>query len=552
MSIELPHEVALFLNVMGVPYPDIDEDQVRELATQVRNFATNVRDTHESATDTIQDMGSVYSGYSYEQLVATWARMSASHMADLDRACHVVAKVLDVTAEVITAVKVAVLAGLAGLAASYMALMAATVPTMGLSAALTAAIRAAATKLVTAMEQMLIGYIATEVIGKAIEPLEHTIERMINGVVYDAASQLLDVPPGGSSTLPLHIEPDEVLAYAKVLDDRADDLLRHAVTFADNVAALDFSTSNGRNDLLGPGTNAIGSAPSRSSDPDAGRELSSTPTTPAESAREGSGPMPTRATPGGAGSADSRTTLGGGDSQAAATSEDSSTSIAPKPAAALAAGPTVSTAQERTDTGAVNTAGPVFDRAAPAPSHADSRSLPPPAHAPHNWRETIQQLSEAPSHAVENVAQHNRFVEHPPAESSADTPGYIRSPGLGSVEESFANTTDSQPSASPAQSSRQGNPPSTPWQRSGLSGKQAKGAAKSAASNRGKQRATDPATDRPKRTPWSKKPKPTPVTDPTVFAPNTARPAPALPADTPAAAPEPHNNAADRSALPPI
>ncbi|NNH73243.1 hypothetical protein HLB23_25865 [Nocardia uniformis] len=253
MAIEIPHEVALFLNVMGVPYPDIDEDQVRELARQVRDFAANVANTHESATGAIDRMGSVYSGYSYEQLVAAWARMSATHMADLDRACQVTAQVLDAAANVITIVKAAVLAGLAALAASYASLMAATIATAGLSAAMTVAIRAAAARLVTAMEQTLLVYLAAEVIGKAIEPLEDTVARMINGVAYEAAADALGVPPPpNSSALPLHIEPDEVMRYAQVLDDHADDIVGHAGRFADTVAALDFTTASGIYDAVPP------------------------------------------------------------------------------------------------------------------------------------------------------------------------------------------------------------------------------------------------------------------------------------------------------------
>jgi hypothetical protein len=67
MPIEMPHEVALFLNFCGVPYPDINEDDVRRLGEHVREFAGNVQQTHQSATRAVKDMGSVYSGYSYEQ-----------------------------------------------------------------------------------------------------------------------------------------------------------------------------------------------------------------------------------------------------------------------------------------------------------------------------------------------------------------------------------------------------------------------------------------------------------------------------------------------------
>ncbi|WP_433710622.1 hypothetical protein ACQP2U_30460 [Nocardia sp. CA-084685] len=238
MAIEIPHEVALFLNFCGVQYPDINEDDVRMLGHQVQNLAANVRNTHESATGVIKDMGSVYSGHSYEQLLATWGRMSATHMAGLDAACKVVATTLDIAADAIAVVKVAVLAELAALAMSYAAIIATPAgPTAG------PALAAAARRICDQMEQNLLGYLVAEVMGKAIEPLEHTVDRMINGIAYDAASHLLGAPPPSNSSLPpLHIEPDEVRQYAKVLDDHADEIMRHVADFDDKVAMLDFTT----------------------------------------------------------------------------------------------------------------------------------------------------------------------------------------------------------------------------------------------------------------------------------------------------------------------
>ena len=179
----------------------------------MRNFANGVADTQISATGVIKDMGKVYSGYSYQALVAAWGRMSKSHMADLDAACGVVAGALDAAAVVIEVTKVAVLAELAGLAASYAAAMAAAIATDGLSVAIEQAIAAAARKICQAMEQALIGYVLTEVIGKAIEPLGHAIDRMVHGIVDNVAGEVLGPPPGPAAQT-LHIEPDEVIDYS--------------------------------------------------------------------------------------------------------------------------------------------------------------------------------------------------------------------------------------------------------------------------------------------------------------------------------------------------
>ncbi|WP_433491900.1 hypothetical protein [Nocardia grenadensis] len=240
MAIEIPHEVAQFLNFIGVPYPDINEDQVRELATQVRTFADDVSGTHQAATGTITDMGSVYQGQSYRALVASWASLSASHMERLDELCRAVARALEIAAEVITVVKVAVLTELALLAAAYTATMAATIATSGASAAVGQTISLAAKRLIKAMEEMLVAYIVAEVLGKAIEPLEAAVSDMISGVVYNAAADLLGVDGGGNDSL--YIDPDEVRRYAQVLDDHADDIVKHAEKFAKSVADLDFTT----------------------------------------------------------------------------------------------------------------------------------------------------------------------------------------------------------------------------------------------------------------------------------------------------------------------
>ncbi|MBF6467316.1 hypothetical protein IU427_19320 [Nocardia beijingensis] len=237
MVIDIPSEVALFLNICGIPYPDINEDDVRALAAHVRTFAAQVRDTHDSATGVIGQMGDFYSGESYQQLVATWARMSSTHMRQLDSACEFVGKALDVAATVITAVKIAVLAELAALAVAYASIL--VTPPLAPSAPL---VVAAARRLCEEMAQYLIGYIVAEVIGKAIEPLEQAIDDMVSGIVYDATRDALDIPSSGKPT-PLRIDPDAVQHFAKVLDDHADDIMRHAATFADNVATLDFTTS---------------------------------------------------------------------------------------------------------------------------------------------------------------------------------------------------------------------------------------------------------------------------------------------------------------------
>lgn len=98
MSIELPEPVVDFLRMIGVDFPQVNEDSVREFAGHVRDFAANLNSTHEAASSTISAMSASYTGSSYEQLVAAWAHMSNSHMQELQQGCSVVATALDAAA----------------------------------------------------------------------------------------------------------------------------------------------------------------------------------------------------------------------------------------------------------------------------------------------------------------------------------------------------------------------------------------------------------------------------------------------------------------------
>jgi outer membrane murein-binding lipoprotein Lpp len=52
MAIELPGEVVSFLQFIGVNWPNVNEDKVREFASHVRDFASKVDGTHQDSTAT--------------------------------------------------------------------------------------------------------------------------------------------------------------------------------------------------------------------------------------------------------------------------------------------------------------------------------------------------------------------------------------------------------------------------------------------------------------------------------------------------------------------
>jgi uncharacterized protein YukE len=241
MSVELPGEVVWLLNIIGVNWPNVDEDQVRAFGGHVRDFANNIDGTHQAASSTIQQMGSAYSGGSYEQLVATWARMSGDHMSELVDACHVVAEALDVAADAIVAAKVAAIAELVAMAASFVADQAAAVVTFGAAEAAEALIVEAGEKLVNGLIQQLEQQIMGQVITAAVEPLEQVVERALGGLVFKGLESALGEPSGAAASgSGFGIMPQELLGHAQALQGHADAVAGHAASFADNVAGLRF------------------------------------------------------------------------------------------------------------------------------------------------------------------------------------------------------------------------------------------------------------------------------------------------------------------------
>ncbi|MGE7438480.1 MULTISPECIES: hypothetical protein [Kitasatospora] len=57
MAIELPSEVESFLSFIGINWPTVNEDKVREYASHVREFAENIDSAHRDSTATIQRPG---------------------------------------------------------------------------------------------------------------------------------------------------------------------------------------------------------------------------------------------------------------------------------------------------------------------------------------------------------------------------------------------------------------------------------------------------------------------------------------------------------------
>ncbi|MFD5559082.1 WXG100-like domain-containing protein [Kitasatospora griseola] len=240
MAIELPGEVVEFLSFIGINWPTVNEDKVREFGAHVREFAQNVESVHQQSTSTVQQLGQAYQGASYEALLSKWAALSESHLNELVQACHVVADALDIAADVIVAMKIETIGELVVLAAAFIADQAAAVATLGAAEAAVILIEEAAKRLINYLEQQLEQYIIAQVVEAAIGPLVDTVANAVQGLVFQAAGSALGVSGGSGGGSGFQIDPDALEEHARMMHDQAETVAGHAQMFQSKIAGVSF------------------------------------------------------------------------------------------------------------------------------------------------------------------------------------------------------------------------------------------------------------------------------------------------------------------------
>lgn len=231
---DLPIPVVNFLNVIGVPWPYINEDTVLEFATLVRTFGQAVQTTHEDATRAVAGIAEAHQGASTERMRSGWATLSARHVDELVTGCHVLAGALDAAAGYIVAQKVEAVAVLVGMAATFVADQAAAVATLGLAEAAVPLIVAAAEKLVKSLVLDLQQYIIGQVIEAAAKPLFAKVEAAMAGLDWSKAEAAPSASTGFS------VDPAAVRRHTAALRAHAAELRAHGATFQQGVRALAF------------------------------------------------------------------------------------------------------------------------------------------------------------------------------------------------------------------------------------------------------------------------------------------------------------------------
>ncbi|MFI6415366.1 RHS repeat-associated core domain-containing protein [Streptomyces sp. NPDC050585] len=186
------------LDVVGVGWPNVDEDAYRDMATSLREFADGADDDAGVAHGHIQTLLSTGDSESLAALEQHWKKVQGKHK-DLGKAARTIAGALDRVADIIVARKIAAVGELADLAASVGITLALAPVTGGLSTLLGAA-KIAATRVAfkRILKEMADAAVA-EIVAVLAEPAVAALENVAADLAIQTALNVVGVQDGYDS-----------------------------------------------------------------------------------------------------------------------------------------------------------------------------------------------------------------------------------------------------------------------------------------------------------------------------------------------------------------
>ncbi|MFD9216232.1 DUF6531 domain-containing protein [Streptomyces sp. NPDC059544] len=198
MGYVIPEGVDTMLDVIGVGWPNVDEDAYRDMADSLREFADDADGDGHTAHGHIQRLLSTGDSESLKALDKHWSKVQAKHK-DLAKASRTVAGALDRVADIIVARKIAAVGELADLCATVGITLAFAPVTAGLSTLLAGA-KIAATRIAfkRILKEMAEAAVA-EIIATLTEPAVAAIENIVADLAIQTAMNVAGVQDGYNS-----------------------------------------------------------------------------------------------------------------------------------------------------------------------------------------------------------------------------------------------------------------------------------------------------------------------------------------------------------------
>ncbi|MEV0774851.1 type IV secretion protein Rhs, partial [Streptomyces sp. NPDC050428] len=186
MGYTIPEGVDTMLDIVGVGWPNVDEDAYRDMADALREFAEDADEDAHAAHGHIQRLLSTGQSESLTALDAHWRKVQGKNK-DLAGAARLIAGALDRVADIIVARKIAAVAELADLCATVGITLAFAPVTAGLSTLIAgakiAATRIAFRRILKEMAEAAV----SEITAILTQPAVAALESIVTDLVIQAA-----------------------------------------------------------------------------------------------------------------------------------------------------------------------------------------------------------------------------------------------------------------------------------------------------------------------------------------------------------------------------
>ena len=196
MAVVLPDGVDTILDLIGVGWPNVDEDAYRDMAKDLRDFADDVDEDAHAAHQSMQRLISSGESEALTALNGYWGKVKDKHLKDLADAARIFANAMDAAADIIEGRKWVAVGELSACAASAGISLAAAPFTAGLSTLIGAgaiqACRIAVRRAIKEMTELAV----QEIVAAMTEPAAAALENMAAELVVQLAANGLGLQDG--------------------------------------------------------------------------------------------------------------------------------------------------------------------------------------------------------------------------------------------------------------------------------------------------------------------------------------------------------------------
>ncbi|MFJ8544979.1 hypothetical protein ACIRFH_23675 [Streptomyces sp. NPDC093586] len=195
MGYTIPDWLDEVLDFIGIKFPNVDEDDYRDMAEAMRDFAETFEGHGGDAHKVVSRILSSSEGWTVGALEKHWSHVKSGHLEKLPELARLFADACDVLADIVFGMKRKAEAELAIMAGSVGLSLGLSFMTGGLSAVLGAAEIAAMRQVAKRIIDEAVDRIVEEVLTKVTEPVNAKLEAMVEDMALDLAEGAFSLPP---------------------------------------------------------------------------------------------------------------------------------------------------------------------------------------------------------------------------------------------------------------------------------------------------------------------------------------------------------------------